>query len=86
MSLQFLCGRLALIRNIDLICIEAKVLGEQIDKLAGLANKGVHSEVFRYETRRCLIRTLLLLDDIVSLRCEPFEIKTKITIEEYLKP
>lgn len=60
--------------NIDLIVASTDQLFSQWDKLNNLANKGVHSEVFRNETRRCFIRTILLLDDIISLNQEPFEI------------
>jgi hypothetical protein len=62
--------------NIDMIVAATDLLFQQWDKLNKLANKGVHSEVFREETRRCVIRTILLLDDIASLRNKPFPIKT----------
>lgn len=52
--------------NIDLIWISTKTLSEQMEKLSSLANKGVHAEVYRLETRRCLLRTIILLDDIVG--------------------
>ncbi len=45
--------------NIDLIVAATDTLFEQIEKLYNLANKGVHSDVFRTETRRCLLRTIL---------------------------
>lgn len=64
--------------NIDLIVAATDLLFQQWDKLNKLANKGVHSDVFREETRRCVIRTILLLDDIVSLRAKPFPIKTTL--------
>jgi hypothetical protein len=54
------------------------LLFQQWEKLNKLANKGVHSDVFREETRRCVIRTILLMDDIVSLRRGPFPIKTTL--------
>lgn len=60
--------------NIDLIAASADVFASQVEKLLKLANKGVHAEVYREETRRCLLRTIMLLDDIVSLRGKPFEI------------
>jgi hypothetical protein len=64
--------------NIDLIVASTEVLFSQWDKLNKLANKGLHSEVFRDETRRCLIRTVLMLDDIISLKQGPFELKPEI--------
>lgn len=64
--------------NIDLIVAATDLLFQQWEKLNKLANKGVHSDVFREETRRCVIRTILLLDDIVSLKNTPFPIKTTL--------
>lgn len=70
--------------NIDLIWVSTKNLSEQMEKLAALANKGVHSEVYRTETRRCLLRTIMLLDDIASLKVGAFEIKTKLNFDDLL--
>ncbi|WP_342444412.1 hypothetical protein [Paenibacillus sp. FSL L8-0638] len=60
--------------NIDVVIASTNLLSEQIDKLVGLVNKGVHTEVYREEARRCLIRTVLLLDDFISLKKDPFKI------------
>ena len=60
--------------NLDVICASTEMLGQQLEKLACLVNKGIHAEVLRHEARRCLIRTILALDDILSLRREPLEI------------
>jgi hypothetical protein len=67
--------------NIDLIIATTNTLFEQWEKLNDLANKGVHSEVFRLETRRCLLRTIMLLDDIVSLKEQPFDIKPNLNFD-----
>lgn len=67
--------------NIDLIVASTDQLFKQWEKLNNLANKGVHKEVFRNETRRCFIRTILLLDDIISLKQEPFEIGPELDFE-----
>jgi len=53
--------------NTDLIVASTDLLFAQWSKLNNLANKGVHADVYRDETRRCLIRTVLMLDDIISL-------------------
>lgn len=66
--------------SIDLICASTGMLAEQLEKLSDLQNKGVHHDIVREEARRCLIRTVLLLDDIVSLRQSQFEIKPDLTI------
>jgi hypothetical protein len=64
--------------NINLIVANTDLLFKQWEKLYTLANKGVHRDTFRHETRRCLIRTILLLDDIVSLRDKPFPIQATL--------
>ena len=69
--------------NIDLICISTEALKDQLEKLSDLANKGVHAEVYRTETRRCLLRTIMLLDDIVSLKVGSFEIKSKLDFGDF---
>lgn len=58
--------------NTNLIIASTELLFAQWSKLNDLANKGVHAEVYREETRRCLIRTVLLLDDIISFKVGPF--------------
>jgi len=68
--------------NIDLILVSTTTLSEQIKKLSKLSNKGVHSEVYQAETRRCLLRTIMLLDDIISLKTGAFEIKTKLNPDD----
>ena len=59
--------------NIDVICAATYLLAEQTDTLYKLANKGTHGDVFALETRRCIIRTVLLLDDISSLITFPLD-------------
>lgn len=64
--------------NIDLILASTDHLSAQWDKLNALANKGVHGEIYRDEARRCFVRTILLLDDIISFRNVPYAIHTEI--------
>lgn len=64
--------------DIDMVIASTDHLSSQWKKLNALANKGVHSEVFREEARRCFVRTILLLDDILSFRRDPFAIHTEI--------
>jgi hypothetical protein len=74
--------------NIDLVAVSTEIWASQVEKLSRLANKGVHAEVYRAETRRTLLRTILLLDDIVSLRTAPFEMSGHVdtsSIIEFLK-
>lgn len=67
--------------NTALVSVSVEVWAQQLDKLGDLANKGVHEEVFREEARRCLLRTILLLDDVISLREHPFEVKSHVDSE-----
>ena len=60
--------------NIDLIVTNTASLFEEWEKLYELSNKGVHSEPHRQECRRCIIRTILLLDDLIALKNSPFDV------------
>jgi len=74
--------------NIDLVAVSTDIWSSQVEKLSNLASKGVHAEVYRAEARRTLLRTILLLEDIVSLRTTPFEIKGHVdtsSMIEWLK-
>ena len=63
--------------NIDLIVANTVSLFEEWNKLYDLSNKGVHSEPHRQECRRCIIRTILLLDDLISIKKTPFIVNVK---------
>ncbi|XHX79987.1 MAG: hypothetical protein RBJ76_08700 [Stenomitos frigidus ULC029] len=71
--------------NINLIMVSRETLDEQIKKLLKLANEGIHKQIYRAETRRCLLRTIMLLDDIVSLKAGAFEIKPKLNVDDMLE-
>ncbi|MCD0456325.1 hypothetical protein LPB85_12845 [Chryseobacterium sp. LC2016-27] len=58
--------------NIDLIVTNTASLFEEWNKLYELSNKGVHSEPHRQECRRCIIRTILLLDDLIAIKRTAF--------------
>ena len=60
--------------EIDLVCVSTDMLNEQITKLLAVAQKGIHAELYRAETRRCLLRTILVLDDLVALKAGGFQI------------
>ena len=59
--------------TINLVSVSTATLDEQITKLLAVAQKGIHAEIYRTETRRCLLRTILLLDDLVALKQEPLQ-------------
>jgi hypothetical protein len=59
--------------DVDLVCASTNALNEQITSLLAVAQKGIHAETYRAEMRRCLVRTVLLLDDLVALRQGAFE-------------
>jgi len=68
--------------NIDLIVTNTSSLFEEWTKLYELSNKGVHSDPHRQECRRCIIRTILLLDDLVAIKRTPFEVN--ITADKFI--
>jgi hypothetical protein len=70
--------------NIDLICVSTEMLSQQLEKLGKLAHKGVHADIYRHEARRCLLRTIMILDDILSLRERPLEIKPHLDLSPLL--
>ena len=61
--------------SVDLVCVSTDALKEQITRLLAVAQKGIHAEMYRAETRRCLLRTILLLDDLVALKQGVFPIQ-----------
>ena len=63
---------------IDLVCVSTNALEEQITKLLAVAQKGIHAEICRAETRRCLLRTILLLDDLLTLKQGVLEIRPNL--------
>ena len=72
--------------DIQVISINAKNLSEQIEKIENLINKGIHNDLYRNECRRCLVHTIMLLDDICSLKNVPFEINDDSIILPCLPP
>lgn len=69
--------------NIDLLVTNTSSLFEEWNKLYELSNKGVHSEPHRQECRRCIIRTILLLDDLIAIKRTAFD--TNIKGDNFIK-
>jgi hypothetical protein len=63
--------------NIDLIIVNTISLFDEWNKLYELSNRGVHSEPHRQECRRCILRTILLLDDLIAIKQTPFQVNVK---------
>jgi hypothetical protein len=63
--------------SIELVTASVMVWAAQVDALSSLSNKGVHGAVHASEVRRCLVRTILLLDDIAALKGGEFTITAK---------
>lgn len=61
--------------DVDLVCASTDALNNQITKLLAVAQKGIHAETYRGEMRRCLLRTIMLLDDFVALKRGAFEMR-----------
>lgn len=71
--------------SIDLIVATTATLAEQLEKLDAAVNKGIHADLLDVEARRCLIRTVMLLDDMISLKSGPFEMHPEIhSLESFL--
>lgn len=70
--------------EIDLVCASTAALNEQISRLLAAVQKGVHAEVYRAETRRCLLRTIMLLDDFVALKRGGFEMRPGLDFGPFL--
>jgi hypothetical protein len=64
--------------NIDLIVSSTASLFDEWNKLYELSNRGVHSEPHRQECRRCILRTILLLDDLIAIKQTPFKVSIKM--------
>jgi len=73
--------------NIDLIVANTASLFEEWNKLYDLSNKGVHSEPHRQECRRCIIRTILLLDDLITIKKTTFmvSVNTEIFFNDFIE-
>jgi len=76
--LEFVKRELKSSTNVDLIVANTVSLFNEWEKLYDLSNKGVHSDPHRQECRRCIIRTILLLDDLISIKQTPFEVNIKM--------
>jgi hypothetical protein len=57
------------------------MLSEQWGRLTEAVNKGLHADMIEPEVRRCLVRTILLLDDVIGLKAGPFTVKPELDIE-----
>lgn len=64
----------------ELLVAQLQDLGNRIDKIYDLANKGVHAEVSDFEVNQCIIQTYLLLGDILRIS----ERTSAITIEQHI--
>lgn len=73
--LAFASDELSSNTNIELVAVSIESLAAQLEKLSNLSNKGVHSEIFKNEARRCLLKTIMILDDVISLRIGPLDMK-----------
>lgn len=51
----------------EMLLAQIQDLGNRIEKLYDLANKGVHSEVTEFEVNQCVIQTYLLAGDLLRI-------------------
>lgn len=69
---------------VDLIVASTSALAEQWERLDIGVNKGLHADALEPEVRRCLVRTILLLDDLLSLRTRAFPNEPEVDFSEIL--
>jgi hypothetical protein len=69
----------------DLLVATMGVAAVELDNLNQLTNKGVHSDFVRMQARRCLLRTLILLDDLIAVRKKPLATQIRPDIEFFRK-
>lgn len=56
-----------------LVVATMQAAAAELDNLYEYTNKGVHSAFEQMQARRCILRTLLLLDDLIAVRKNPLE-------------
>lgn len=61
----------------DVIVAAMAAVEREIGVLDSLSNKGVHGHIGPQQARRCLLRVLLLLDDLVSVRRETLPMRVR---------
>ncbi|MBT2411727.1 hypothetical protein J7I94_14315 [Streptomyces sp. ISL-12] len=75
----------------ELLIANVEDLGKRIDKLDGLSNKGLHSDVSSADVNRLLLSLLVVAHDLISLRppggafsYKPYETTIRAFMEEVL--
>jgi hypothetical protein len=63
--------------TIDFVGKSGDEFKQQVDRLVNLTSRGVHHDILYADVRRCFIRLLVLLDDVLSLNAREFPIQIK---------
>ena len=61
----------------DLLITSVQDLGNRIDRLYDLTNKGVNTEVLDFEVNQCLIQTYILIGDLLRIEDKQSAIGTE---------
>jgi len=64
---------------------ELEDIGNRITRLHDLASKGVHAEIDPLEARRVLLRTVMLLDDFLTVTPQPQRVEAEMDWEALYK-
>jgi hypothetical protein len=64
---QYAFDRIGRSASGELLLSQVNDLGNRIDRLYDLTNKGVHAEVSRFEVNQCVIQTYLLIGDLIRI-------------------
>lgn len=64
---QYVFEQLGRSKSGDLLLASIQDLGNRIDRLYDLTNKGVHADVSDFEVNQCLIQTFILVGDLLRI-------------------
>lgn len=64
---QYVFERIGRSASGELLFVQVQDLGNRIDRLYDLTNKGVHDEVSEFEVNQCVIQTYLLIGDLIRI-------------------
>lgn len=68
--------------NVNLVVSTISTLFHEWENLNNLMQKGVHDDPLIHECRRCILRTVLLFDDLIALKGELFQ--TQVKMDNYI--
>lgn len=74
---KFADGKIASDTILSFVSASGDEFKRQVDRLTAITNQGVHADIIYSEARRCFIRLLILIDDVLALNPTQFDICIK---------